>query len=395
MLGLGWRRAVSCRGGVAAPPWPRPRLAATRAASAAAAVARGGAPRRLLPAARIPSSGSGLRSLHSTAVLANRGSSSPQAALLRAGIQLTGFLLRNLFQAYSRGYITTRMMLGGISASAGVVAVGVAAFGMDETMELLNLGGRRTTVYRDVIDQMDPEEQKKALESLKEVQDDMQKMGKVKVLAGTEVPPYWESEQKSAKTTEEWSCVPIMEGTAEWDSLDSCLDGNDVGKGGRDAVTGKSYSQLTLAAAWRVENRTLWGKFAAERQQTASTMANLTDQSLEFRTSNPHLRKGLLEASRPLRKANGCNSKINECYLFHGLGNPAMALNIIQSGMNEHFSGVNAGTMFGDGIYLAEDVSAAAPLQAFSKKLKSCCCADGQERSVLPAAAEDLSFRKG
>ena len=189
--------------------------------------------------------------------------------------------------------------------------------------------------------------------------------------------------------------MPIMEGTAEWDSLDGCLDGNDVGKGGRDAVTGKSYSQLTLAAAWRVENRTLWGKFAAERQQTASTMANLTDQSLEFRTSNPHLRKGLLEASRPLRKANGCDSRINECYLFHGLGNPAMALNIIQSGMNEHFSGVNAGTMFGDGIYLAEDVSAAAPLQAFSTKLKSCCRTDGQERSVLPAAAEDLSFRKG
>jgi hypothetical protein len=26
------------------------------------------------------------------------------------------------------------------------------------------------------------------------------------------------------------------------------------------------------------------------------------------------------------------------------------------SGMNEHFSGVNAGTMFGDGIYLAEDM---------------------------------------
>ena len=81
-------------------------------------------------------------------------------------------------------------------------------------------------------------------------------------------------------------------------------------------------------------------------------------------------KKGLLEASRPLRKANGCNTKINECYLFHGLGNPAMALNIIQSGMNEHFSGVNAGTMFGDGIYLAEDVSAAAPCTSLSQNPK-------------------------
>ena len=120
------------------------RLFSRGGCAARAAARRFAAPRRLLPAARIPSSGSGLRSLHSTAVLANRGSGSPQAALLRAGIQLTGFLLRSLFRGYSRGYITTRMMLGGISASAGVVAVGVAAFGMDETMDLLNLGGGAT-----------------------------------------------------------------------------------------------------------------------------------------------------------------------------------------------------------------------------------------------------------
>ena len=129
-----------------------------------------------------------------------------------------------------------------------------------------------------------------------------------------------------------------------------------MGAGGRDATTGRAYSKLTLAAAWRVENRTLWAKYAAERQQTSSTVANLTDRHVQFRAANPHLRKGLLEASRPLRKDNGCDSKINECYLFHGLGDPAMALNIFQGGMNEHFSGVNAGTMFGDGIYLAEDM---------------------------------------
>jgi hypothetical protein len=138
--------------------------------------------------------------------------------------------------------------------------------------------------------------------------------------------------------------------------LEACLEGNDVGRGGRDATKVPTYSKLELAAAWRVENRTLWAKYAAERQQTASTVANLTDPSVQFRAANPHLRKQLLEASRPLRKENGCNSKINECYLFHGLGNPVMALNIFQGGMNEHFSGVNAGTMFGDGIYLAEDM---------------------------------------
>eukprot|EP01048_Picozoa_sp_COSAG05_P018655 COSAG05_NODE_2766_length_2670_cov_4.514809_3_plen_389_part_00 len=344
MLGCAWRSAVR-RAAAASKPWQplAPRQLSSRAyhnaASGRAAAARAG----LVLRGRIiaPATGCnllrvsiGARSFYATPLLARKGGG--EAALLRAGIQLTGFLLRNLFKAYSRGHISTRMLLGGVTVSAGVVAAGIAAFGVDETMSLLNLGGRQTTVYREVIENMDPAEQKKALESLKEVQDDMQKMGKVKVLAGTEVPPYWESEQKSASTvgTSEWAVVSIQDGTAEWDSLDACLDGNDVGAGGRDATTGKSYTELTLAAAWRVENRTLWAKYAAERQQTASTMANLTDPQVQFRAANPHLRKGLLEASRPLRKDNGCDNKINECYLFHGLGNPAMALNIIQSGMN-------------------------------------------------------------
>ena len=49
---------------------------------------------------------------------------------------------------------------------------------------------------------------------------------------------------------------------------------------------------------------------------------------------NPHIRRRLLDATRPLRKKNGCNNQINEHYLFHGLGNPAMALNIINAGIN-------------------------------------------------------------
>ena len=42
--------------------------------------------------------------------------------------------------------------------------------------------------------------------------------------------------------------------------------------------------------------------------------------------------------------------------LARGLGAPSKALNIAAAGVNEHFSGVNAGTMFGDGVYFAEDM---------------------------------------
>lgn len=116
-------------------------------------------------------------------------------------------------------------MLGALTATGTVVAIGVATLGAEETLEHLNLSGYRDSRYRDsqyreVINTMDPNEQAAALQSLKEVQEDVQKMGKVQVLAGTEVPPYWESEQKSAKTvgTSEWECVPVAEGTLEWDS---------------------------------------------------------------------------------------------------------------------------------------------------------------------------------
>ena len=70
--------------------------------------------------------GRGLRSLHSTPLRCARGGGN--AGGLGAAIQLTGFLLRNLMHAYSRGYISNRMMVGSITASAGVVGVGVAYF---------------------------------------------------------------------------------------------------------------------------------------------------------------------------------------------------------------------------------------------------------------------------
>jgi hypothetical protein len=140
---------------------------------------------------------------------------------IQAALQICGLILRNLASAYARGHINTRTMLGALTATGTVVAIGVATLGAEETLEHLNLSGDRDSRrYREVIKTMDPNEQAAALQSLKEVQEDVQKMGKVQVLAGTEVPPYWESEQKSAKTvgTSEWECVPVAEGTLEWDS---------------------------------------------------------------------------------------------------------------------------------------------------------------------------------
>ena len=45
----------------------------------------------------------------------------------------------------------------------------------------------------------------------------------------------------------------------------------------------------------------------------------------------------------------------NEAILLHGTS-PDKLLSLLANGLNERFSGTNAGTAFGDGIYLAEDV---------------------------------------
>jgi hypothetical protein len=46
---------------------------------------------------------------------------------------------------------------------------------------------------------------------------------------------------------------------------------------------------------------------------------------------------------------------VYEAVLMHAPPNPAVLLSILSTGLNERFSGTNAGTAYGDGIYFAED----------------------------------------
>ena len=49
-------------------------------------------------------------------------------------------------------------------------------------------------------------------------------------------------------------------------------------------------------------------------------------------------------------------SEANEQLLLHGTP-PQHLFSLLSTGLNERFSGSNAGTIFGDGIYLAEEVT--------------------------------------
>eukprot|EP00900_Chrysochromulina_parva_P010550 jgi/Chrpa1/19497/Chrysochromulina_OHIO_Genome00025577-RA len=49
------------------------------------------------------------------------------------------------------------------------------------------------------------------------------------------------------------------------------------------------------------------------------------------------------------------NAGANEAILLHGTS-PERLLGLLSTGFNERYSGTNAGTAFGEGVYLAEDV---------------------------------------
>eukprot|EP00931_Biecheleriopsis_adriatica_P087170 TRINITY_DN61677_c0_g1_i1.p1 TRINITY_DN61677_c0_g1~~TRINITY_DN61677_c0_g1_i1.p1 ORF type:complete len:514 (+),score=84.69 TRINITY_DN61677_c0_g1_i1:154-1695(+) len=215
------------------------------------------------------------------------------------------------------------------------------------------------------------EEFQESLKRLQELEQQMTQEGGWKMLAGTEVPSYWTSDQAMSMPSKEFECVEISD-PAILHALQASLRGYDIGAGGRDAVLSGRY-RLQLAGAWRIENRTLWGKFASERLQVQHTMKVLREdsgsQGRKAASVLANVRAGLHLATAPLRALAGFDARINEAYLFHGLGNPAVAVNVCASGMNEHFSGVNAGTMFGDGIYFAEDMG---------KSDQYCACADSE-----------------
>ena len=268
------------------------------------------------------------------------------------GMVVRGILrgCQEVVKMHHRGEISTRQL--GLLL---VVPVGGVVFCCYEYGPDVVVGAALQSDVVVIREQLSEEEKQQELDALEEERHDLQRMGKVTLLAGTAPPPGWTSDQAGPHPKREFEAVPIGPETATRAAIESCLRGNDIGRGGRDAVTGRPYSRLEVVDAWRIENATLWGKFAAERMQVRATMQRLSKRA-RARVATPHIRPGLARASATLRAEGGYDSFINEKLLLHGLGEPSKALNIIGSGFNEHFSGVNAGTMFGDGVYLAEDM---------------------------------------
>ena len=177
-----------------------------------------------------------------------------------------------------------------------------------------------------------------------------------KLLEGRQtVPSNWLSDQTTTTPSKPFEVVRVQDPRV-LESLTSMMQGNHIGTGGRDHQGSTNYTQIKMEGAWRLENRAQWHKYTSQRADVKSIIMQMSSEQ-RGRLPNPNLRAALIQAGKELTECGELYEPIvNEAHLFHGLGDAQVVTNIAARGFNEHLAGANAGTLFGDGIYMAEDV---------------------------------------
>ena len=127
-------------------------------------------------------------------------------------------------------------------------------------------------------------------------------------------------------------------------------DPSQLGKGKDVQRAYGPYDQLQLACAWKIDHPRNRKKYEAGVERVQEEM-DLLDRKGKNVVNVPGLPVKTAAASRTF----GLKQDANESVLLHGT-NPSVLLSLLSTGLNERYSGSNAGTAFGDGVYLAEDV---------------------------------------
>ena len=198
-----------------------------------------------------------------------------------------------------------------------------------------------------------------------------------------ERPKYWSNSTASQHGAQQQgvSLVPLDRASQQevLAQLQKLLDtdSRELSKGqDLKEPSASTYDNLRLARAWRIENAALWDKYAGGRASVkvdtgliaASGKAVAVEQSrthdigCQVRLPNlnavsaGHLPSltGPRFGSRTPQLPGGLNDDANEALLLHGT-RPSLVLDILSTGLNEHFSGASSGTAFGNGIYFSDD----------------------------------------
>eukprot|EP00966_Prymnesium_polylepis_P100780 2334043-Prymnesium_polylepis.1 len=175
---------------------------------------------------------------------------------------------RYVLMEWARGRMSRTEV--GMALSVPVIIVGGLCFAYGPDNVLVMATTNNPAVVLITGDGLSEEEREEELARLEEAKKDVRRVGPVTVLAGTAPPSTWSTDQKNASPRSAYELVPLDDGSTR-KALAKCLAGHDIGAGGRDWVKSAAYDELELVDAWRIENATLWGKYAAERLQTQAT----------------------------------------------------------------------------------------------------------------------------
>jgi len=169
------------------------------------------------------------------------------------------------------------------------------------------------------------------------------------------LPKHWTVDWKSREKTQKYAVLPVD--GALLASLQAVFDVDhpeDLGRG-RDVPNGPwkggdcSNKQLKLAAAWRVENPSLFNSYSAAVDVVASDVAKLKSMNC----TKPCCRTPLHDKLRAFRRKaqeDMWRADLHETFLLHGT-KPETVLSLLANGLNERF----CKGKFGHGVYLAED----------------------------------------
>lgn len=149
---------------------------------------------------------------------------------------------------------------------------------------------------------------------------------------------------------------PLDERETTWHALTQFLRTSDAAQLGKGKdVTRKfgEYNELRLASAWRIEHPSARELFDAAKKHVFDDMKLLDRKGVHNLGASP---RGLPVATASAAAGFKLTETVSESFCLHGTSAPAL-LSLLTNGLNERYSGSNAGTAFGDGIYLAEDVA--------------------------------------
>ena len=165
--------------------------------------------------------------------------------------------------------------------------------------------------------------------------------------------------QQAKREEDGFVMVPVEPATEPetWGALEQLLatDPKQLGSRCRDSAGG-NYDGLRLANAWVIDNPSLDEMYEGGCKKVARELDRLAKKGKRACFDPAPGLYSVKTASAAARLPQPLRDDVNEQILLHGTQPGDGLFSMLSGGANERFSGTNAGTAFGDGFYMAEDV---------------------------------------